>query len=280
MSKSITLHGRLFITLNICTVTGLHIGGYESVQAVGDVDKLVVRDPLTRYPYIPGSSLRGKMRSQLEKFLGLPMDWRINRSYIHACEVRPKSNESESAWEQRRQAYQQCPVCQVFGVPATEYTLPTRLLVRDVHLPHEEARRLLSGDTILYTEYKTEVAIDRVTSQASPRTMERVPAGVCFGPGELVFNVYFPQDIDFARYVFQALQLVQDDYLGGQGSRGYGRVAFRDIRLEVRPRHAYHQPVAFDGYPEGQEGFASPDQVLAHWDTVAQWLRNTLQMTA
>ena len=69
-TKQIKLQGRVFITFDIEAKTGLHIGGSDTGIEIGGVDKTVIRDPLTNRPYIPGSSLRGKMRSLTEKHLG------------------------------------------------------------------------------------------------------------------------------------------------------------------------------------------------------------------
>jgi CRISPR-associated protein Csm3 len=111
-----------------------------------------------------------------------------------------------------------------------------------------------SGRTDLpYTEIKTEVSIDRVTSAANPRQMERVPAGSLFGgvkdgqpqPAELVFSIYdgdgcnAEQDVQRLKTVVEGLQLLEDDYLGGLGSRGSGKVRLSNIHLALRPQKAY-----------------------------------------
>jgi CRISPR-associated protein Csm3 len=222
----IHLYGRILFSASIHAVTGLHIGGSGGALEIGGVDNPVIRDPLTNRPYIPGSSLRGKMRSQLEKSLGLPQNQRIGRDVkIHVAQ-----NQAE---------FDKSPVCQVFGVPGeTGIDTPTLLIVRDVQLDEESARSL---DSVRpgYTEMKTEVAIDRVTSAASPRNIERVPAGAVFKPAEMVFSIYRETDIDRLQYIVDGLQLVEDDYLGGAGSRGSGRVRFEDITLSVRSSKDY-----------------------------------------
>ncbi|RMD63526.1 type III-A CRISPR-associated RAMP protein Csm3, partial [Candidatus Parcubacteria bacterium] len=206
------LYGRIFIQAGIRAKTGLHIGGSGADLEIGGLDKEVIRDPLTKRPYIPGSSLRGKMRSQMEKLLGLPQNRCIGNATIHTCQKEEEFRKDGG-----------CQVCIVFGVPAElEFSSPTRLVVRDALLADKSAQELQDAQTdLLYTELKTEVAIDRVTSVANPRTIERVPAGVLFGPVELVFSVYEPADLDRIKVVLDALQLVEDDYLGGNGSRGY-----------------------------------------------------------
>ena len=127
------------------------------------------------------------MRSQIEKVLGLPQNNRIAKVSIHTCK-------SEEEYKNNGG----CPVCHVFGVPAEiGNTGPTRLIVRDVMLSDESAKAMENANTeLLYSELKTEVAIDRVTSAASPRTIERVPAGAVFSPAELVFSFYDKADYD------------------------------------------------------------------------------------
>ena len=124
---SIQLQGKIFITGEIETTTGLHIGGSAGELDIGGVDNPVIRNPLTREPYIPGSSLRGKMRSLLDRHLDRPLNKFIRRGSpqvrIHECD--------QSA------DYKKCSVCQVFGVAPTrdmEDTMPTRLIVRDALL--------------------------------------------------------------------------------------------------------------------------------------------------
>lgn len=239
MPKQIQLKGRVFLTFNIEAVTGLHIGGSETGIEIGGVDKVVIRDPITNRPYIPGSSLKGKVRSLLEKYRGLSLNREIGGTWIHSCD--------------EAEFYRNCDVCQVFGVPGEEeFATPTRLVVRDVHLTDESARVLTeqAHTDLPYTEVKIEVSIDRVTSAANPRRVERVPAGAVFGPAELIYSVYEgtegkasiadpKEDVKRLRTVVEGLQLLEDDYLGGLGSRGSGKVRLKDIVVSVRPGKNY-----------------------------------------
>ncbi len=226
----INLFGRVFIEAQIVALTGLHIGGSGAGLEIGGLDKEVIRNPITKRPYIPGSSLRGKMRSQTEKILGMRQNNRIGQVTIHTCKTPTEYGANGG-----------CPVCHVFGVPAEiGYSGPTRLVVRDAELDDDSARRLSEAKTdLLYAELKTEVAIDRVTSAATPRTLERVPAGAVFGPTELVFGIYEAADFDRLKVVVNALQLVEDDYLGAAGSRGSGKVQFAGLKVYARARGSY-----------------------------------------
>ena len=264
MEKTIKLGGRIFLHMNVHAETGLHIGGSSSGLEIGGVDNPVIRDPLTNRPYIPGSSLRGKMRSQLEKALGAPQNTKINQSTIHTC--------------QDETAYQTCDICHIFGTSGKEHGFgPTCLVVRDAILTDDSAAALQKANTDLaYTELKTEVAIDRITSAASPRNIERVPAGADFGPLELVFSIY--DEADFARFkmVLDGLQLVEDDYLGGSGSRGSGKVTFTKIHVSLRSSDDYGTP---QGYQDGHT-FDRIQSLLSQAEDVKTWMRQQIKCKA
>jgi CRISPR-associated protein Csm3 len=253
--SDINLYGRIFITANIEAVTGLHIGGSSVGLEIGGLDKAIIRNPLTNRPYIPGSSLRGKMRSQTEKVLGLRQNNKIGQVTIHTCKKPDEYNANGG-----------CPVCHVFGVPGeVEATGPTLLVVRDVALTDASATAMEKAKPDLpFAELKTEVAIDRVTSAATPRTLERVPAGAVFGPAELVFSLYSQADYARLKVVIDALQLVEDDYLGGSGSRGSGKVRFTGIKVTARAKGAYDQPQTF-----GE--FGSIQALAQAWNDLKTW---------
>ncbi|MBN1933082.1 MAG: type III-A CRISPR-associated RAMP protein Csm3, partial [Anaerolineae bacterium] len=164
---TITLHGRIILSGHVRAVSGLHIGGSPGALAIGNVDMPVIRDAVSGRPYIPGSSLKGKMRSLAEKLIGATQNRNIGKDVtIHVAES--------------REQYDRYWVNPVFGVPGEvkfDVPAPTRLVVRDVPLDWDSAAELLNAKTDLpYTEVKWEAAIDRVTAAATPRQMERVPA--------------------------------------------------------------------------------------------------------
>lgn len=254
----INLFGRVIITADILAVTGLHIGGSSVGLEIGGLDKAVIRNPLNNQPYIPGSSIRGKMRSQTEKVLGLPQNNPIGQATIHVCKKEADYNNNGG-----------CPVCHVFGVPAEvgfSCPTPTRLIVRDALLTRESAEALDKVNSDLrYAELKTEVAIDRVTSAAVPRTLERVPAGAVFGPAEFVFGIYGKVDYERLKTVIQAMQLVEDDYIGGAGSRGSGKVQFKSIKVFARKRDDYSTSNQFESAFESVQALADKFEDLKTW---------------
>ena len=226
MTNSVTLYGRVILTGTIKAVTGLHIGGSPGALAIGNVDLPVIREAISGRPYIPGSSLKGKMRSLAEKMTAAPQNKSIGRDVtIHVAggdkrDFRDKGGDETYA-QLGKQQYEKYWVNPVFGVPGEvgfEVPAPNRLIVRDVPMlsvpkngTGEEwpkkgsAEHLLTLRTDLpYTEVKWEAAIDRVTSAAVPRQIERVPAGTLFSPMEIVFNVYLPGDAELFGHVLTA----------------------------------------------------------------------------
>ncbi len=254
----VTLHGRVIITGNIKAVTGLHVGGAAGALEIGGVDSPVIRNPLNNQPYIPGSSVRGKMRSLTERLHGSEQNFFVNRTpgkevKVHTCQAgdapdREKSefsDEYKAKLEEWRRQYHsrfvKCPVCSVFGVTGDEAVPhPTGLVVRDAFLSDQSVAKLKKADTDFpYTEIKWEATIDRVTSAATPRQIERVPAGAVFQGMELVYNIYDEPGRDHFSTVLKALQLVEEDYLGGLGARGGGKVEFELTEVYARKGEAY-----------------------------------------
>ena len=206
--KKIRLLGKLFLRGIIMTKTGLHIGGATTGLEIGGVSSVVVRDLLTNRPYIPGSSLKGKMRSLLEKYRNKCQKKMTEDIYIHRCET--------------KEDYEKCDVCQIFGIapvqekkaemgesPATrekkspeEFGRPTLIIVRDAMMTTRSAEKLEKAATDLqFTEVKWEAVIDRVTSKAMPRQIERVPAGVEFD-FSLCYNIFEENQKEETRDVY------------------------------------------------------------------------------
>lgn len=210
----------LIITGILKCETGLHIGGEREELEVGGVDLPVIKHPITKEPYIPGSSLKGKMRSELEKKYG---------------KVQAESGEPCGC------AREDCFVCRLFGPHKnTDHNLgPTRMLVRDSFFTSQtrnEFERIVKEKGMEYLEKKTENIIDRRTGRAlHPRTQERVPAGAEFNI-EIILQIFEGDDEQLLLdKVKEGLKLIQASYLGGSGSRGYGKVKFYDLRINGTP---------------------------------------------
>lgn len=223
MNTNRKLLGKTVLRGRLTCETGMHIGASKENMEIGAIDSPVVRDPVTREPYIPGSSLKGKLRMLVEKsYAKIP-----NRSIgsdvkVHVCDDAAKAFD--------------CQVCRVFGSTGKGEgdNFPSRLIIRDLHLTKDSIERLSDIDTGLqYTEWKFENAIDRVTSAANPRQIERVPRGAEFA-FELIYNVEGPAHFqDDLKNIKLALDLLQLDALGGHGSRGYGKVRLEYDEIEA-----------------------------------------------
>jgi len=225
---TIRLVKKVFLEGNIEVKTGLSVGGGSVGLEIGGADKVVVRNPLTNQPYIPGSSLKGKMRSLLEKLDGKVTSGKDDKGNPTAMPCKCGT----------------CLICQIFGVSAAEDKgTAARLIVRDSNLTEESFKKLEKSKStdMPFTEVKTEVVIDRITSAATPRNFERVPAGAQFELN-MVCNIYEgDKEVELLGKVFEGLRLVQDDYLGGCGSRGYGQVKFSLNPLTCKNQECYEQ---------------------------------------
>jgi CRISPR-associated protein Csm3 len=239
--SEVRLVKKILIAGRIEALTGLHIGGSDVGLTIGGADKVVIRDPRNSQPYVPGSSLKGKMRSLLER----------SDCAAEGCLVvenrggEVKCGPCECGL---------CAVCHVFGVAANkaedQRSGASRLLVRDAFLRNAEEVNRMPGLDMPFTEIKTEVSIDRITSAANPRQFERVPAGASFA-FELVLNV-FEGDEEEANLnlVKKGLSLVAHDGLGGQVSRGYGQVQITLERLLKIAAEEYGDPVKLEAARE------------------------------
>jgi CRISPR-associated protein Csm3 len=204
-------------------LSGLHIGGNKDTIEIGGMDSPVIKNPITGLPYIPGSSIKGKMRFLLEWKLGKV----TNSREPHSCS--PDNGD--------------CPICRIFGSTDKDKKYgPTRLIVSDCNLSEECLKKHQEGK-LIYLEDKVENRINRLTGAAiDPRHIERVPAGLEFDFG-LTYKIF---EIDVAdkpdnkdeknwQEVLNALYYLQEDALGGSGSRGYGKIEFVKLELDGAP---------------------------------------------
>lgn len=271
------LLGKIRLNSAIALKTGLHIGGGGETLDIGGIDKPVIRDPLTRQPYLPGSSIKGKLRSILERLHEKPLNRKGSRDTFR-YESDDLSHGFTDIGGQPTIPFEGAASCQVsrlFGstgvtcwilrstAEAEELEIvdrntvirkhhpslsgeqefikvrgrnyPAKLIVRDCHLVDRSAEELKRIDTGLYmTEWKFENGLDRVTAAANPRQIERVPAGSLFN-FELVYTVEKADQVqEDIKNIALAIAILEDDALGGHGSRGYGKIEFQDFRLSYR----------------------------------------------
>ena len=228
IKKNIKIKSKFFIRGKIHILTGLHIGGNSGGLKIGGADSVVVRTGLNNEPYIPGSSLRGKMRSLLERARGQEED-EGEGGYSDEGHAGKKSNTL---------------LGKLFGTSASDDNKePTRLIVRDAFLTAESAKKLKEAPNtdMPMTEVKTEVNIHRITSKANPREFERVPAGAVFDAEFILTPFEEDPEKDFLSRLFEALDLIQGDSLGGSGSRGYGRVCFKEFKITEKTVDSYQE---------------------------------------
>lgn len=221
---------KIKVTGTIELLTGLHIGASNDSMQIGGYDSVVVRNPLDNRPYIPGSSLKGKLRSLIEISDGTVSDKGNVTNEIDTDSVALFGNSSDAK-------------------DKTNYMChASRLIVRDAAMINEGE---FNNANVPLTEGKTEASINRITSKAMPRTFERVPRGAKFGLSMIINVMDFSEDIkkieadtkispdkkeqilssfkkqseaNLKATLDRAFKLLADDYLGGQGSRGYGEV--------------------------------------------------------
>ncbi len=237
---ALTFLGKLILEGEIQCQTGLHIGAGKGSLEIGGADNPVVKDAFG-IPYIPGSSLRGRLRALLEQTMGLAIPSElVYLSKRKGQEVR--IHQSDRADDE---------ICVLFGrnpgrvdkvtgeaLEGASAT-PARLTVYDAPLVIDsitpQMRENLDDEL---TEVKSENAVDRITSQANPRTLERVPAGAKF-KFRMVLDILCEEDKPLVMRLAEGLRLLEDDALGGGGSRGNGRVAFAGLNLVWRGKDYY-----------------------------------------
>ena len=206
--KIIKLKGKIEL------ISGMHIGGGDDTMKIGGVDKEVIKvydKTLKReVPYIPATSLKGKIRSLLEIFNRFDVDSNpFSSKYIDAVDNQEKAKN----------------FLKLFGDSNEDSELGiTRAVFCDCYLT-DEMKEKIKNKELNIKEVKYENSINRHTAKATnPRQIERVPMGVEFS-FEIKIKVFDDDnEEEFKKIIEEGLNLLEDDYLGGSGSRGYGRV--------------------------------------------------------
>ena len=207
------MYNKIKISGKIKVVTGMHIGGSSAFSAIGAVDSPVIRDKQSDLPMIPGTTLKGKLRTLMAKGFSDSASAMIGKHDDDPeIVLRLFGNAKKTVQEHRN----------------------SRLIFSDMILSNMDELKQL--DIHSATEVKFENSINRLTAVANPRQIERVVRGAIRGSEfelELIYNVedetQVQEDFEAIRY---GLTLLEYDYLGGSGSRGYGKVKFEDLQAE------------------------------------------------
>ncbi len=201
------MFAKIQITGKITVKTGMHIGGSSAFAAIGAVDSPVMRDVWTNQPMIPGSSLKGKLRTLLAKELA-GRDGRLPNSPDKDCE----------------------PLLRLFGCAVKDHVKCSRIQISDMFLLNynELRQRGLPSST----EVKFENTIDRLTAKATPRQIERAVRGSEFGLN-MIYELSDDKAVEDFRNLALGMKLLTYDYIGGHGSRGYGKIDFSDLSCRL-----------------------------------------------
>lgn len=218
------LIGHHILTGVIVCKSGLRIGGSDEPMDVGGIDNPILRHPITRLPYLPGSSIKGKVRSLLE--------------------IKYQSH-SESIKQGKPCDCGRCDICRIFGCSYAKNTQTiSRAIFRDCNLT-EKSRKILDSAReefgLFYSEVKTEVLINRQTGcsfaegkKSGLRKQERIPEGSEFDL-EIVLRIFEGDQVEKdVAFIKEGLELLQNDTLGGSGTRGYGKVEILNLTSETR----------------------------------------------
>jgi CRISPR-associated protein Csm3 len=200
------LKRKIRVETRLKLLSGLHIGDSRERTDIGGIDNPVIRRKDTQQPYIPGSSIKGKIRSLLEQIDGI--------SEIGGGRM-GMSSKSDACNH----------INTVFGFANDDK--PSRVIFRDAYLTDDSVKMLGASEytDMPYTEAKSENSIDRVKGKAeNPRTQERVPAGAEFNI-EFIINDFDDYDLEKVKATLvKGIQALNNDYLGGSGSRGSGHI--------------------------------------------------------
>lgn len=212
--------------------TGLHIGSGDAEMRIGGVDNPVIRNPVNNQPYIPGSSLKGKMRHLME--------WRAG--VVQAAKGAPLAFGHLDPMDDELKAEAENILKLFGGAPQSDADFaviqrigPARLSFWDCALSKGWLKDIeeLRNELPLLTEIKAENSIDRIKGVAiSPRQMERVPAGARFDFNLTIQTHEGDNPQTLRRDILVGLQLVELTGLGGSISRGYGKVRFMNLKWD------------------------------------------------
>lgn len=199
------MYAKIQITGKLEVVTGMHIGGSSAFAAIGAVDSPVIKDSRENLPMIPGSSLKGKMRTLLAK------------EYNETVAAKPDEDNER--------------IIRLFGSAKKGNIKRSRIQIADMVMANADEFRKRGSQSL--TEIKFENTINRLTAVAMPRQIERVIRGSEFAL-DMIYEVREESEVvEDLSMLAEGMKLLQYDYLGGHGSRGYGKVRFKDVQADT-----------------------------------------------
>ncbi len=218
-------------------LTGLHIGSGNTEMQIGGVDNLVIKHPHTNEPYIPGSSLKGKIRSLLEYYYGIPAyayEVDNNSGGLTTHKLLNNNNIPDDIKNSAKK------LLKLFGLSGSAEEIlieigPSRVAFADCFLSEDYLKKIRE-ENLPFTEVKAENRINRITGTAEhPRFTERVPAGAKFD-FQITLKILSNEDEELFDIILTGMKLLELDYLGGSGSRGYGRIRFEIEDKEIQEK--------------------------------------------
>ncbi len=223
-------------------LSGVRVGGNSNVIEIGALDNPIIRNPITNLPYLPGSSIKGKMRSSLELSLrpGAPP-----ALTLPAPTMKPVERDGRPVVPTQINPCScgKCVICKLFGSGDPRRTFePTRLIFRDCLLTDgslKELEEAAGSSGVFFAEIKPGVRMNRATNTVASGAFfnfERVPEGTEF-KFELVLRVYGDLDQenarkDYRKVIALGLRLLEKEGIGGKISAGYGKVEFRHLKWD------------------------------------------------
>lgn len=209
-NKFHTIKDKIIITADMTLITGMHIGASNDFSPIGAVDSVVVKDSLTGMPIVPGSSIKGKLRTIIAKLKSDSNEYFLSNHNNDKKEIK-----------------------ELFGSSADNDIKEAKLQFYDLFLKNADELEKKNLD-LGYTEIKFENTINRATAVANPRQLERVPAGATF-EFKLIYNAIKSEKDNIVEdfiLISSGIKALQLDYLGGSGTRGYGKVSFSNFKVE------------------------------------------------
>lgn len=208
--------------------TGVHIGNSSDNIDIGGSDKPIIKDSINNLPFIPGSSLKGKLRVLLE----------LN-DYLSSESVKENQGKPSNS--------SNCVATQIFGITSYKganeekalLKYPTRIIVRDSYPTDKTIKKWKNSEEVFGgAELKYENFVDRFNARSYLRTIERIPRGSEFD-FEIIFSVYEGDEEKNFIELLKSMKILEDNYLGGSGTRGYGKIRFNEINIIRRDLKYY-----------------------------------------